>query len=98
MPTFNRQIFNKINRSLCRLNAKNILITMITKHSTTIALLLLIVLFAACKKEGSNSTIVNAASPVSVKSGQTVTITGQNLTAGGTPTATLNKRQLTVQN
>ncbi len=71
---------------------------MITKPSTTIALLLLVTFFAACKKEVSDSTIVNAASPVSVKSGQTVTITGQNLTAGGTPTATLNKRQLTVQN
>jgi len=63
-----------------------------------ITLLLPLMLFAACKKELTASTSVDSASPVTVKSGQTVTITGKNLTAGGTPTATLNKRQLTVQN
>jgi len=63
-----------------------------------IALLLPLVFFAACKKEIGSSTSVDAAAPVTVKSGQTVTITGQNLTAGGTPTAMLNKRALTVQN
>ena len=63
-----------------------------------IALLLPLVLFAACKKEPGRSTSIEATAPVTVKSGQTVTITGQNLTAGGTPTAMLNKRALTVQN
>lgn len=62
-----------------------------------IALILPLVFFA-CKKEIGSSTSVDAAAAVSVKSGQTVTITGQNLTSGGTPTATLNKRALTVQN
>jgi hypothetical protein len=71
---------------------------MMIKTRNTITLLLPFVLFVACKKEVSNSTSVNSASPITAKSGQTVTITGQNLTDGGTPTATLNKRQLTVEN
>jgi hypothetical protein len=71
---------------------------MMIKTRTIIALLLPLMLFAACKKELTNTTSVDSALPVTVKSGQTVTITGKNLTSGGTPTATLNKRQLIVQN
>ncbi len=71
---------------------------MIIKTRSIFALLLPVMLFAACKKELTNSASVDSSPAVTVKSGQTVTITGKNLTAGGTPTATLNKRQLTVQN
>jgi len=67
------------------------------KTRITIVLILQVMLFAACKKELTNTTSIDSVSPVTVKSGQTVTITGKNLTAAGTPTATLNKRQLTVE-
>ncbi len=68
------------------------------KINNIIFLLLLAMFFSACKKEVNTATSVDKSSPVTAKSGQSVTITGQGLTKGGTPTATLNKRPLKVQN